>query len=110
MSSTFPANLQQYFEQEGRSPTITFHAYANKEPQNRAIVIPITADMKTVSDGYAHREPFAAKEVANGGIYALITEGTAFSNTATSQTVMPFRTYLTTESTNAGARLQRFLL
>lgn len=30
--------------------TITFHAYANKEPQNRAIVIPITADMKTVSD------------------------------------------------------------
>lgn len=49
--------------------TITFHAYANKEPQNRAIVIPITADMKTVSDGYAHRGTFAAKEVANGGIY-----------------------------------------
>ncbi len=84
--------------------TITFHAYANKEPQNRAIVIPITADMKTVSDGYAHRGTFAAKEVANGGIYALNTEGTAFSKTATSQTVMPFRTYLTTESTNAGAR------
>lgn len=84
--------------------TITFHAYANKEPQNRAIVIPITTDMKTVSDGYAHRGTFAAKEVANGGIYALNTEGTAFCNTATSQTVMPFRTYLTTESTNAGAR------
>lgn len=84
--------------------TITFHTYANKEPQNRAIVIPITADMKTVSDGYAHRGTFAAKEVANGGIYALNTEGTAFSNTATSQTVMPFRTYLTTESTNTGAR------
>ena len=84
--------------------TITFHAYANKEPQNRAIVIPITADMKTVSDGYAHRGTFAAKEVANGGIYALNTEGTAFSNTATSQTVIPFRTYLTKESTNAGAR------
>lgn len=84
--------------------TNTFHAYANKEPQNRAIVIPITADMKTVSDGYAHRGTFAAKEVANGGIYALNTEGTAFSNTATSQTVMPFRTYLTTESTNTGAR------
>lgn len=84
--------------------TITFHAYANKEPQNRAIVIPITADMKTVSDGYAHRGTLAAKEVANGGIYALNTEGTAFSNTATSQTVMPFRTYLTKESTNAGTR------
>lgn len=84
--------------------TITFHAYANKEPQNSAIVIPITADMKTVSNGYAHRGTFAAREVANGGIYALNTEGTAFSNTATSQIVMPFRTYLTTESTNAGTR------
>lgn len=84
--------------------TITFHAYANKEPQNSAIVIPITADMKTVSNGYAHRGTFAAKKVANGGIYALNTEGTAFCNTATSQTVMPFRTYLTKESTNAGAR------
>lgn len=84
--------------------TITFHAYANKEPQKGAIVIPITTDMKTVSNGYAHRGTFAAKEVANGGIYALNTEGTAFCNTATSQTVMPFRTYLTKESTNAGAR------
>ena len=86
--------------------TITFHAYglASEEPQKKAIVIPITADMKTVSNGYAHRGTFAAKEVANGGIYALNTEGTAFSNTATSQTVMPFRTYLTKESTNAGAR------
>ena len=86
--------------------TITFHAYGSEseELQKKAIVIPITADMKTVSDGYAHRGTFAAKEVANGGIYALNTEGTAFSNTATSQTVMPFRTYLTTESTNAEAR------
>ena len=86
--------------------TITFHAYglASEEPQKKAIVIPITADMKTVSNGYAHRGTFAAKEVANGGIYALNTEGTAFCNTATSQTVMPFRTYLTKESTNAGAR------
>ena len=88
--------------------TITFHAYglASEEPQKSAIVIPITADMKTVSNGndYAHRGTFAAKEVANGGIYALNTEGTTFSNTATSQIVMPFRTYLTKESTNAGAR------
>lgn len=86
--------------------TITFHAYgsASEEPQKKAIVIPITADMQTVSNGYAHRGTFAAKKVANGGIYALNTEGTAFSNTATSQTVMPFRTYLTTESTNAGTR------
>lgn len=86
--------------------TITFHAYGSEseELQKKAIVIPITADMKTESNGYAHRGAFAAKEVANGGIYALNTEGTAFSNTATSQTVMPFRTYLTTESTNTGTR------
>lgn len=86
--------------------TITFHAYglASEEPQKKAIVIPITADMKTISNGYAHRGTFAAKEVANGGIYALNTEGTAFCVTATSQTVMPFRTYLTKESANAGAR------
>ena len=86
--------------------TITFHAYGSEseELQKSAIVIPITKDMQTVSDGYAHRGTFAAKEVANGGIYALNTEGTAFCNTATSQTVMPFRTYLTKESTNAGAR------
>lgn len=84
--------------------TITFHAYANKEPQKSAIVIPVTTDMQTISNGYAHRGTFAAKKVANGGIYALNTEGTAFCNTATSQTVMPFRTYLTKESTNAGAR------
>ena len=86
--------------------TITFNAYglASEEPQKKAIVIPITADMKTVSNGYAHQGTFAAKKVANGGIYAINAEGTEFSNTATSQTVMPFRTYLTTESTNAGAR------
>lgn len=86
--------------------TITFHAYgsASEEPQQKAIIIPITKDMKTVSDGYAHRGTFAAKKVANGDIYAINAEGTGFCNTATSQTVMPFRTYLTTESTNAGAR------
>ena len=86
--------------------TITFHAYGSEseELQKKAIVIPITADMKTVSNGYAHRGTFAAKKVANGGIYAINAEGTGFCNTATSQTVMPFRTYLTTESTNAGAR------
>lgn len=86
--------------------TITFHAYglASEEPQKKAIVIPITKEMQTESNGYAHQGTFAAKEVANGGIYAINAEGTGFCNTATSQTVMPFRTYLTKESTNAGTR------
>lgn len=103
LSSKFYSNL---LNKKENPQTITFHAYgsASEELQKKAIVIPITKDMKTVSNGYAHRGTFAAKKVANGGIYALNTEGTAFSNTATSQTVMPFRTYLTTESTNAGAR------
>ena len=101
LSSKFYSNL---LNKKENPQTITFHAYANMEPQKKAIVIPITTDMQTVSDGYAHRGTFAAREVANGGIYAINAEGTGFCNTATSQTVMPFRTYLTTESTNAGTR------
>lgn len=101
LSSEFYNNI---LSRKEAAQTITFHAYANKEPQNSAIIIPKTEDMKTESNGYAHRGTFAAKEVANRGIYALNTEGTAFSNTATSQIVMPFRTYLTKESTNAGTR------
>lgn len=103
LSSKFYSNL---LNKKENPQTITFHAYGSEseELQKKAIVIPITADMQTVSNGYAHRGTFAAKKVANGGIYAINAEGTGFSNTATSQTVMPFRTYLTTESTNAGAR------
>ena len=103
LSSKFYSNL---LNKKENPQTITFHAYgsASEELQKKAIVIPITTDMKTVSNGYAHRGTFAAKKVANGGIYAINAEGTGFCNTATSQTVMPFRTYLTTESTNAGAR------
>lgn len=103
LSSKFYSNLLNKKEDP---QTITFHAYgsASEELQKKAIVIPITADMKTLSNGYAHRGTFAAKKVANGDIYAINAEGTGFCNTATSQTVMPFRTYLTTESTNAGAR------
>lgn len=101
LSSEFYNNI---LSRKEAAQTITFHAYANKEPQNSAIIIPKTEDMKTETNGYAHMGTFAAKEVAKGGIYALNTEGTAFSNTATSQIVMPFRTYLTKESTNAGTR------
>ena len=103
LSSKFYSNL---LNKKENPQTITFHAYGSEseELQKKAIVIPITEEMKTISNDYAHRGTFAAKKVANGDIYALNTEGTAFSNTATSQTVIPFRTYLTKESTNAGAR------
>ena len=103
LSSKFYSNL---LNKKENPQTITFHAYGSEseELQKKAIVIPITEEMKTISNDYAHRGTFAAKKVANGGIYAINAEGTGFCNTATSQTVMPFRTYLTTESTNAGAR------
>ena len=103
LSSKFYSNL---LNKKENPQTITFHAYGSEseELQKKAIVIPITEEMKTISNGYAHRGTFAAKKVANGDIYAINTEGTEFCNTATSQIVMPFRTYLTTESTNAGAR------
>ena len=103
LSSKFYSNL---LNKKENPQTITFHAYGSEseELQKKAIVIPITEEMKTISNGYAHRGTFAAKKVTNGDIYAINTEGTEFCNTATSQIVMPFRTYLTTESTNAGAR------
>lgn len=89
------------------SQTVTFHAFGNEnetEPADKAIVIPITQAMATQQNGYYHVGSFAATKVANGTIYGMNAVGTAFDDASTLQTVMPFRTYLTTESTNAGAR------
>lgn len=89
------------------SQTVTFHAFGNEnetEPADKAIVIPITQAMATQQNGYYHVGSFAAIKVANGTIYGMNAVGTAFDDASTLQTVMPFRTYLTTESTNAGAR------
>lgn len=89
------------------SQTVTFHAFGNEnetEPADKAIVIPITQAMATQHNGYYHVGSFTATKVANGTIYGMNAVGTAFDDASTLQTVMPFRTYLTTESTNAGAR------
>lgn len=104
LSSKFYNNILNTNES---SQTVTFHAFGNEnetEPADKAIVIPITQAMTTQHNGYYHVGSFAATKVANGTIYGMNAVGTAFDDASTLQTVMPFRTYLTTESTNAGAR------
>lgn len=89
------------------SQTVTFHAFGNEnetEPADKAIVIPITQAMATQNNGYSHVGSFAATKVANGTIYGMNAVGTAFDDASTLQTVMPFRTYMTTLMTNARTR------
>lgn len=89
------------------SQTVTFHAFGNEnetEPADKAIVIPITQAMATQYNGYYHVGSFATTKVANGTIYGMNAVGTAFDDASTLQTVMPFRTYMTTLMTNARTR------
>lgn len=89
------------------SQTVTFHAFGNEnetEPADKAIVIPITQAMTTQHNGYYHVGSFAATRVANGTIYGMNAVGTAFDDASTLQTVMPFRTYMTTLMTNDRTR------
>ena len=89
------------------SQTVTFHAFGNEnetEPADKAIVIPITQAMATQYNGYYHVGSFAATKVANGTIYGMNAVGTAFDDVSTLQTVMPFRTYMTTLMTNDRTR------
>ena len=104
LSSKFYNNILNTNES---SQTVTFHAFGNEnetEPADKAIVIPITQAMATQHNGYYHVGSFAATKVANGTIYGMNAVGTAFDDASTLQTVMPFRTYLTTLMTNARTR------
>ena len=86
--------------------TVTFHAFgeASKEASKTAIEIPITPNMGTENiNGFSHRGTFAAKKVTNG-TYGMNAEGTAFDDASTLETIMPFRTYMTSASTNAQTR------
>ena len=65
--------------------TVTFSA-------DGPVSIPITADMKTSLEGYAHTGTFIAKETAQGSIYGINATGTAFEDAAA--TILPFRTYI----------------
>lgn len=104
LSSKFYNNILNTNES---SQTVTFHAFGNEnetEPADKAIVIPITQAMTTQYNGYYHVGSFAATKVANGTIYGMNAVGTAFDDASTLQTVMPFRTYMTTLMTNARTR------
>lgn len=104
LSSKFYNNILNTNES---SQTVTFHAFGNEnetEPADKAIVIPITQAMETQHNGYYHVGSFAATKVANGTIYGMNAVGTAFDDASTLQTVMPFRTYMTTLMTNDRTR------
>lgn len=104
LSSKFYNNILNTNES---SQTVTFHAFGNEnetEPADKAIEIPITQAMTTQHNGYYHVGSFAATKVANGTIYGMNAVGTAFDDASTLQTVMPFRTYMTTLMTNARTR------
>ena len=82
--------------------TVTFHAFGDSE---KAIEIPISDNMGTENiNGFSHRGTFAAKQVANGTIYGMNADGTAFDDASTLETIMPFRTYMTSASTSARMR------
>ena len=103
LSSAFYNNLKNAKEP---AQTITFHAfgenYSGDDAKKKgAIVIPITAEMKTLpaemktaTSGYAHMGTFAARKVKEGAVYGMNAQGTAFDDASTQATVMPFRTYM----------------
>lgn len=105
LSSEFYNNI---LDKKEAAQTVTFHAFgeASKEASKTAIEIPISANMGTHVNGFYHRGTFAAKQVANG-TYGMNADGTAFEDAPTletQKTIMPFRTYMTSASTNAQTR------
>lgn len=105
LSSEFYNNI---LGKKEAAQTVTFHAFgeASKEASKTAIKIPISANMETHVNGFYHRGTFAAKQVANG-TYGMNADGTAFDDAPTletQETIMPFRTYMTSASTSARMR------
>ena len=104
LSSEFYNNI---LSRKEAAQTITFHAFGEKragENVKKAIEIPISANMETHVNGFYHRGTFAAKQVANGTIYGMNADGTAFEDDSQLENIMPFRTYMTSISTNARTR------
>lgn len=104
LSSEFYNNI---LSRKEAAQTITFHAFGEKragENVKKAIEIPISANMETHINGFYHRGTFAAKQVANGTIYGMNADGTAFEDDSQLENIMPFRTYMTSISTNARTR------
>lgn len=86
--------------------TVAFNAYGyeNMETSYGSIAIPVTKQMATTKDGYSHCGTFSAKDIKKDAIYGMNDKGNAFISDATTATsVMPFRTYMTAETTKAKA-------
>ena len=116
LSSKFYNSL---LNKKAAAQTVTFHAYGaeSNEASQKAIVIPITQNMGTENiSGFSHRGTFAAQQVANGTLYGMNDNGTAFISASSSAlastpgsalshtTVMPFRTYMAPASQQAKVR------
>ena len=116
LSSKFYNSL---LNSKASAQTVTFHAYGaeSNEASQKAIVIPITQNMGTENiSGFSHRGTFAAQQVANGTLYGMNDNGTAFISASSSAlastpgsalshtTVMPFRTYMAPASQQAKVR------
>lgn len=116
LSSKFYNSL---LNKKAEAQTITFHAYgeASDKASRKAIVIPVTENMGTENiSGFSHRGTFAAQQVANGTLYGMNDNGTAFISASSSAlastpgsalshtTVMPFRTYMAPASQQARVR------
>ena len=116
LSSKFYNEYTQGLGINSPAQTVTFHAYGTEyQPKDGEVVeqgaieIPITTSTGTLNvDDYSHMGTFKAQKVANGTIYGMNDEGTAFSDkfaeTSPFATVMPFRTYLTPAATTSQAR------
>ena len=87
--------------------TITFNAYGPENTNNESfgtVTIPVTGDMSTSLSNYSHKGTFSATDVAEGSIYGMNAEGTAFDDASALKTVMPFRTYMATNASGAKSR------
>lgn len=87
--------------------TVAFNAYGyeNMETSYGSIAIPVTKQMATTKDGYSHCGTFSATDIKKDAIYGMNDKGNAFISDATTATsVMPFRTYMTAETTKAKAQ------
>ena len=86
--------------------TVAFNAYGyeNMETSYGPITIPVTKQMATTKDGYSHCGTFSETDIKKDAIYGMNDKGNAFISDATTATsVMPFRTYMTAETTKAKA-------
>lgn len=86
--------------------TVAFNAYGyeNMETSYGSIKIPVTKQMATTKDGYSHCGTFTATAIKKDAIYGMNDKGNAFiSEASTATSVMPFRTYMTANTTKAKA-------